>query len=826
MPRTKRSLNAVYISERVQECLRPISRCPLTAVVAPMGYGKTTAVNWFLNRRAKEDRAEVIRVSIYDDDLPLFWKRVQNAFACQGLPFLSEYPCPADRESAALLEDELCRTLAGERPCYIFLDDFHLLSDGRVTDFLCSLANRMPENVHLIAASRDSFLSGGAVVRLGSRLHQIGAGQLRLNHTELSAYARLCGARLNDRQVEDLLRSSEGWFSAIYLNLRSLTETGALMDGSADIYQMFTSALLDPLGPPEQEFLAVMSLADEFSAPMARAVTGLAEVEPLLSSLTEQNAFVTRLPDGGYRFHHMMKACAGTIFARLDREKQRACLSRYGRWYEAHGQYLQAMAAYEQGEDPSGWLRAVAEDAGVMLASRNPAAVLAQLQKCPPETVKADPRAILVLMRRFFSWGKFKEMLELKALLLAAVEDPALSAEDRGNLLGECDLIMSFLCYNDIEGMSRLHQSACRQMTRPAVSIRTYGSFTFGSPSVLMMFHRTPGQLDAEVRTMNRAMPYYYRVTAEHGAGAEQVMEAEAAFLRGDFPAARLLNAKARYRAQERDQTYIALCCDLLALRLHLADPESPFSLDPAEEREQLKRRRDATLLLTFESALAYYCALLGAPEKVPPLFANHQLGDVNILNPARPMLLLIENQVRLAQGRYPDVIGCSDSLLALCSGLHYALVGLHVRLQTAAAYEALGRPAEAAALFREALDAARPDGILLPFSENYRDLAPLFREDDPFQARAAQLGRDLEARCARLRQRIARPAEAAALTDREMEIATLAAARTSNKEIAARLYLSEGTVKQYVNRIYAKLQIEGDTRTKRERLAALLDTH
>ena len=153
MPRTKRSLNAVYISERVQECLRPISRCPLTAVVAPMGYGKTTAVNWFLNRRAKEDRAEVIRVSIYDDDLPLFWKRVQNAFACQGLPFLSEYPCPADRESAALLEDELCRTLAGERPCYIFLDDFHLLSDGRVTDFLCSLANRMPENVHLIAAA-------------------------------------------------------------------------------------------------------------------------------------------------------------------------------------------------------------------------------------------------------------------------------------------------------------------------------------------------------------------------------------------------------------------------------------------------------------------------------------------------------------------------------------------------------------------------------------------------------------------------------------------------------------------------------------------------
>lgn len=41
----------------------------------------------------------------------------------------------------------------------------------------------------------------------------------------------------------------------------------------------------------------------------------------------------------------------------------------------------------------------------------------------------------------------------------------------------------------------------------------------------------------------------------------------------------------------------------------------------------------------------------------------------------------------------------------------------------------------------------------------------------------------------------------------------------TRNREIADALYLSEGTVKQYVNQIYAKLHIEGDTRTKRKEL-------
>ena len=44
MPKPKWNLNTIYISERLQESLRPISRCVMTTVVAPMGYGKTTAL--------------------------------------------------------------------------------------------------------------------------------------------------------------------------------------------------------------------------------------------------------------------------------------------------------------------------------------------------------------------------------------------------------------------------------------------------------------------------------------------------------------------------------------------------------------------------------------------------------------------------------------------------------------------------------------------------------------------------------------------------------------------------------------------------------------
>lgn len=92
MPKRKQDFNTIYISERLQEALRPISRCALTSVVAPMGYGKTTAVNWYLAERRKEENARIIRISVYSDNLAIFWKSVQDAFLRAGLSILLIIP--------------------------------------------------------------------------------------------------------------------------------------------------------------------------------------------------------------------------------------------------------------------------------------------------------------------------------------------------------------------------------------------------------------------------------------------------------------------------------------------------------------------------------------------------------------------------------------------------------------------------------------------------------------------------------------------------------------------------------------------------------------
>ena len=586
--------------------------------------------------------------------------------------------------------------------------------------------------------------------------------------------------------------------------------------------------MLNPLPEDRKEFLSAMGLADEFTEEMAEFITKREDVHQILKMLTRQNAFVTCLNDGQtYRFHHMMKECAFRAFRTLDDSRQAFYYERYGAWYEKHGAYIHALSAYRRNQNFAAILRVVQKDAGILLASLKPEEVLEVLNRCPVSVLKEYPLAILVLMRCMFNWKNIPKMLELKELLLASIrEHPKLSEEERGNLLGECDLIQSFLMYNDISRMSQFHRSASEKMTRPAISIRSDGGWTFGSPSVLMMFHRKSGDLDKELEEMNQCMPHYYKITNGHGQGAETIMSAEAHFMRGNFVDAHIALEKAYTQIQGNGQESIALCCDFLAQRLSICmDIKMRNTFE--ERRKELLQGHNTTWVNIFDSTCAYYYAVTGQTERIPALFGAHMLSTVNFLAPGRPMMEMIENQVYLAQGEYSKVIGRSESILAMCQALHYDLVALHVQIQLLAANWKLGKTEQALELLRRSLSQAFPDGILMPFVENYPYIeeflkGSFFGINENFLFRITRMGKEWEMRCDQLKKEEAYPPVFKVLSDRELEITELMAKHMSNKEIAQSLFLSEGTVKQYINQIYSKLLITGDVRTKRKRLAEL----
>ena len=141
-----------------------------------------------------------------------------------------------------------------------------------------------------------------------------------------------------------------------------------------------------------------------------------------------------------------------------------------------------------------------------------------------------------------------------------------------------------------------------------------------------------------------------------------------------------------------------------------------------------------------------------------------------------------------------------------------------------------LGKHHDARQLLQKALGHAMPDGFLIPFVENYTYIKDVLGSinsitPEPFTDRILSLGSVYEQHCLRLSSHNSRPESLNVLNSREAEIAALITDRLSNREIAERLFLSEGTVKQYINQIYSKLMINGDTRTKRKQLAELISS-
>ena len=297
-------------------------------------------------------------------------------------------------------------------------------------------------------------------------------------------------------------------------------------------------------------------------------------------------------------------------------------------------------------------------------------------------------------------------------------------------------------------------------------------------------------------------------------------MQAEADFMQGRFTDAHIGLESAYAQIEGNGQENMALCCDFLVWRLSMhMDIGQRHSFE--ERRASLLRHHNAAWLNIWSAASAYYHALMGETGKIPPVFADHQLSTIHFLAPGKPMMEMIENQVYLAQGAYAKVIGRSEGQLAVCSAMHYALVSLHIPIQTAAAYEMLGKHEQARALLSHALTDAEPDTLPMPFVENYRYLKPLLTQEtrSGLVPKIIELGEAAELRGSRA----VRPTALAALTEREYEIVRLMSQRLTNRELTERLFLSEGSVKQYINQIYSKLHIEGDARSKRKRLLELL---
>ena len=144
----------------------------------------------------------------------------------------------------------------------------------------------------------------------------------------------------------------------------------------------------------------------------------------------------------------------------------------------------------------------------------------------------------------------------------------------------------------------------------------------------------------------------------------------------------------------------------------------------------------------------------------------------------------------------------------------------IHTYIYVAAANKQIFRQSEALTTLKQALDIAMPDKMYMPFVENCDYIKPLleelhrqgsYREDitrilrlyQPYQKAVEQI------------KKVYFAEDKPSLTERELEIAKLAAEDFSNKQIGEKLFITQNTVKTQLKRVFEKLNINSRTKLK-----------
>ena len=214
---------------------------------------------------------------------------------------------------------------------------------------------------------------------------------------------------------------------------------------------------------------------------------------------------------------------------------------------------------------------------------------------------------------------------------------------------------------------------------------------------------------------------------------------------------------------------------------------------------------------------------LLDMPDRIPDWIADGDFTKTRLMFPTMPALHIAYGRYLLTKGEYSRLCGIAEVARQTSSVYPQTLGVIYADIYLAAAYHAMSKENEAMSSLKSALDAALLDRILMPFADNgdyIEDMLSCLTGEERYAdaiARILELYRDFE----RTRRKILRehfPQTDEILSKREMDVARLAAGGFSNREISARLYLSEDGVKSRMKSIFEKLSV-----TSRKQLADIL---
>jgi LuxR family maltose regulon positive regulatory protein len=336
------------------------------SVVAPPGYGKTTA----LGQWAATDGRPFGWLSLdhRDNDPVVLLTYLAEALNTDGSIQAAVFKAitgPGDSVWASGLPRLAAALARREQPVVLVLDDVHVLHDHRCLDALVILAQHVPEGSQLVLSGRMEAPLGLATMRAKRELLELDATALALTDAEAQALLAAAGVELTEAEAASLNAHAEGWAAGLYLAALSLAGGSSLASFGGDdrfVADYLRSEELSRASAQETEFLLRSSVLETMSAPLCDAVLERTDSARMLEKLERSNLFVVALDHRRrwFRYHHLFREMLQAEFEREDPALVSELNRRAASWCEAGGRTEEAIEYSLAAGDTDGLARLVA----------------------------------------------------------------------------------------------------------------------------------------------------------------------------------------------------------------------------------------------------------------------------------------------------------------------------------------------------------------------------------------------------------------------------------------------------------------------------------
>lgn len=801
----KYDLQTVYLPKRLCNELENIKKYPLTVLEAPSGFGKTTALEKFFSQPCFKD-ALVIKHTLFADNTAQYWEKFCRALSavdgvCAEALEKCGVPCGENMPDIC----EIFGELECEKPVYIILDNLSDTADG-IDEFIAALSSRTSENLH-IAVSVQSLNPSKNSFRYmcAGRAFFISAEDFTFTDEDCRAYFESAGVVLTDTELCELMSITGGWIFAVYLQLLFYTKNKHFEKGILDT--LIKKAFFDRLGDDERRFFLSVSMFKSLSAAKGADLSG--KDADFVRNILDGCGFVKYdSKTGEYCFHNLISEYLRKEFDKLSDELKEKYYLKAADSELACGEKLSAFelyykaGAYEK-------IFSMPHTSYDLCDIENPQThkmIFDILDKTPRAVKVKYPESMVPLAFILFFLNEQQKLFETVGEIFEVVGESKLSQHEKNRILGETELLVSFSEFNDIAKMSAHHKRAYQLLGTKASLINMKSTWSFGSPSVMCLYHSHSGELDKELSLMDECMPCYYKLTGGHGSGSEYAMRAEAELLHGNFDAAETLAHRAMFEAREKQQDSVYQCgLFVLANTAVVRADESRLFEVLFSMSESAASNYEDMCRYTLDMFLGYIYAYTYRAEKAAVWLAKGDIQPDRIAPMTIPFAHIVYGKILLENKEYAKLCAFCPFARNAAKEIPAVLPQIYLYIYESAAYNALGEAKKAAEALNNALSLALPDGIYMPFAQNYARIRSVLDvcADKTALRKISAFGDEYEKSAKLIGS--GKPK----LSPREREVAGLIREGLTNKQIAARLYVSLSTVKMTISNIFDKTGIK-----------------